>query len=731
MQWTNKSPAAVIGISIVVALTILVFDIFMPLGVAAGAPYIVLVLIGFWAPWWYYIYLMAGLATILTIIGYFASPAGTIDSWIALSNRGLTLFAIWIAAMLGSRVQMNEARYHTAIDKASDGIIYINANGIIESFNMGAQIIFGYTLEEIIGKNISTLLPSPYREKQNEYLSDYLEKHDGKLTGEKRLLRGIRKDGTTFPMELSFSETRQRGELTFIGIIDVTERLRAQEQLILLSRAVQQSPVSIMITNTEGNIEYVNPKFIEVSGYSYDEIIGKNPNILKSGDTSAGEYKKLWDTIAAGHEWRGMLHNIKKSGERYWESVSISPVRNLKGDITHYLAVKEDITEHLETKDQLVHALKMEAAGQLTSGITHDFNNLLTIIIGNLTLLLEDFNDIDEQELKEILDDALSAAKDGENLVQRLLFISRKQKYQTQTFDVNSVISDMSNSLNRMLSDNITVRIKQTEEALITMTDRSQFESALLNLAVNAQDAMPKGGIFTIETERINIHPTAGEDITEELIPGNYISITIKDTGIGMDEHVLSHACEPFFTTKDVGKGTGLGLSTVQNFAQQSGGDLKVKSEPGKGTEITLLLCEKAHEDDVTEEKVISKPKDLPRGSETILIVEDNENVRRFAVRSLENLGYRILEAGDAYRAMDIISTEHSLDLLFSDIVIPGEKNGREVATWAMAQYPDLKVSLTTGMLSGPPPSDINFPLLKKPYSVERLAHFIRGQLDS
>ena len=731
MQWTTKSPAAVIGMGIIAALLILVLDLTLPSGVAAGAPYIVLILIGFWAPWWYYIYLMAGLATLLTIVGYYyASPASGIDDWIMLTNRGMTLFAIWIAAVLGTRVQMNESRYRTAIDKASDGIIYINTNGIIESFNKGAQKIFGYAPEEVIGKHVSTFLPSPYRENYNEYITDDVVKQEGKLTGEKRLLRGIRKDGTTFPMELSFSEARQRGELTFIAIIDITERQRAQEQLILLSRAVQQSPVSIMITNIEGNIEYVNPKFVEVTGYTYDEIIGRNPNILKSGDTPDGEYKKMWDTISAGHEWRGMLHNIKKNGDRYWESVSISPVRNLKGDITNYLAVKEDITEHLATKDQLVHALKMEAAGQLTSGITHDFNNLLTIIIGNLTLLMEDMGDIEAEEMKDILDDALSAARDGEHLVQRLLFISRKQKYQTQRFDVNAVLTDINSSLNRMLSDNITVKIDHTGEVLMTRTDRSQFESALLNLAVNAQDAMPNGGIFTISTARTHIHPSADSDLTEQLIPGEYISITTKDTGTGMTGDVLAHACEPFFTTKEPGKGTGLGLSMVHSFAKQSGGDLKIRSEPGKGTEITILLCESEHE--IVESGTMEKTtRDLPKGTETILVVEDNENVRRFAVRTLENLGYRILEAGDAYRAMEILTTEHSLDLLFSDIVIPGDKNGREVATWAMAQYPDLKVSLTTGMLSEPPPSDINYPLLKKPYSVERLAYFIREQLDS
>ncbi|MEE8321491.1 MAG: PAS domain S-box protein [Gammaproteobacteria bacterium] len=729
MHWSHKSPATVIGISIAMALMILIFDLSISLGVAAGAPYIVLVLIGFWAPWRHYIYLMAGIATILTIIGYYASPHGGIDNWVVLSNRGLTLFAIWAAAVLCTSVQMNEERFHTAIDKASDGIIYIDKNGIILSFNMGAQIIFGYTLEEVLGKNVSILMPSPYREDHDEYLSNYLKKHDTKFTGENRLQRGIRKDGTTFPMELSFSEARYRGELTFIGTIDISERQRAQEQLILLSRAVQQSPVSILITDTQGNIEYVNPKFVEVTGYSYDEVIGKDPSILKSGDTPAGEYKKLWDTITSGNEWRGMLHNVKKNGEKYWESVSISPVRNLKGDITHYLSVKEDITEHLETKDQLVHALKMEAAGQLTSGITHDFNNLLTIIIGNLTLLLEDINEMDNQEMKEILDDALSAAKDGENLIQRLMFISRKQKHRTQRFDVNDVISDISSTLKRMLSENIVMKIDQTEGILMTDADRTQFESAILNLAVNAQDAMPKGGILTIKTARTNIHPIVGENVSKQLIPGVYISITVTDTGFGMEQEIIEHACEPFYTTKDAGKGTGLGLSMVHSFAKQSSGDLHIKSEPGKGAAITIFLCESEH--DIDEIEVEEKPEDLPIGTETILVVEDNENVRRFAVRSLKNLGYHVMETGDADTAMEILSSDHSLNLLFSDIVIPGNKNGREVAAWAKEECPELKVALTTGMLSGTPSQNINFPLLKKPYSIERLAHFIRDQLDS
>ena len=622
MQWAKQSPSFVVSLSFALAIVILIFDLSLPLGVAAGAPYIVLVLLGYFAPW-YYIYLMAVFATILTIIGYFASPEGCIP-WIVLTNRGLTLFAIWMTAIIGAYIQNSEKKFRT-------------------------------------------------------------------------------------------------------------EQGKAQAQLTILSRAIEQSPVSVIITDTQGNIEYVNPKFTKVSGYSFKEIIGQNTRILKSGETPSEEYKALWETLTFGCEWHGVFHNVKKNGELYWESASISPVLNVDGDITHYIAVKEDITEQLETEKQLSHALKLEAIGQLTSGIAHDFNNLLTIITGNLQLLMEDESNIDEKETNEILNDVYSAAKDGEELIQRLLLLLRKTKPQARNIQVNEVIMELRRVLDRMLGEDIEVTINLSEDVKTIFTDSNQLESAILNLAVNARDAMPKGGEFNIETglRKVDLNSI---DKLPNLTTGNYIVITASDTGTGMDEEVAARASEPFYTTKVAGKGSGLGLSMVYNFTKQSGGDLLIESTLGVGTAITLFLAESTHV--IEEDKIQKLPESIPRGTETILVVEDNKNVRRFAVRSLQNLGYRVVETDNADTAMEVISDQgHSMDLLFSDIVIPGDKNGHELALWSREQLPELKVALTTGLrtelFDEQTIHDDELPLLRKPYSLERLALFIRKQLDT
>ncbi|MBM2830269.1 MAG: sensor hybrid histidine kinase [Gammaproteobacteria bacterium] len=728
-QWGKISPPMLIGISLILALAILVFDLSMPLGVAAGTSYIALVLLGYFAPWWYYIYLMAGFATLLTIIGYYASPDGGIP-WVVLTNRGLTLFAIWATAIIGAYIQQKEAKFNAAINSASDGIISINTLGIIESFNKGAETIFGYSTEEVMGKNVSMLMPSPHRERHNDYISQYLMTKEAKIIGKTIELKAQRKDRTIFPIELTVTESQYAGKFTFIGIIrDISERIHAAEQLNKLSRAVKQSPVSIIITDAQGNIEYVNPKFTQVTGYEYDEIIGQSPRILKSGETPPEEYKRLWDTITAGGQWRGMLHNVKKNGELFWESATISPIRNMDGEITHYLAVKEDITERLETENQLVHALKVEAAGQLTSGIVHDFNNLLTIITGNLQLLLEGIGRRGNKEVKEILADAISASLDSGELIQRLLVLSHKEKLLTQEIDINAVITDNVRFLDRMLGQFINVNIDLNSDIQAVIADQNQLESALLNLAVNAQDAMPDGGNLTIKTSRIIIGPDTSAG-NKELTPGNYVIITVSDTGMGMDQEVIDRACEPFFTTKGAGKGSGLGLSMVHSFAKQSGGQLHISSTPGTGTEITLLLPETARKIDDRKTESIAIP--IPEGTETILLVEDMEQVRGFAVRGLKSLGYRVLEAGDANTAMRIIREEIAIDLLFTDIVIPGELNGRKLAEWATGTRPGLRAALTTGqhLDNRDTMPGTEFALLKKPYSFEHLACFIRSQLD-
>lgn len=733
MQWARRSPATLVGVSMVTAIMVFLFDVSMPLGIAGGAPYLAIVMIGYWAPWWYYIYLMAGLASLLTLIGYFLSPEGG-DIWMVLVNRGVTLFAIWIAALFCAMIQKKEGNFRAAIDNAFDGIININSAGMIESFNMGAQKMFGYTPEEILGKNVSILMPPAYREGHDNFLSRYLATGESRVIGTTNIFKAQHKNGTIFPIELSVSESKYGGRSSFIGIIrDITERVRTEEQMIILSRAIEQSPVSIVITDTSGNIEYVNPRFTETSGYSYEEVIGKNTNILKSLESQPDEYKALWQTITSGEEWRGIFHNIKKDGEPFWESVSVSPVRNLDGVITHFLSVKEDITGQLESEQKLAHALKLEATGQLTSGIAHDFNNILTIIAGNLQLIMEEDTDIDNAEMKEILNDVLSAAHDGEELIHRLLLLLRKNKPAARHVEVNSLITNLRKVLARMLDKYITVGINLDEQVNTIFVDPHQLESAMLNLAVNARDAMPEGGEFIIETDLVTVaaNTTVGNI---KLKHGNYIAIKVKDTGAGMDAGVLKRVFEPFFTTKAEGKGSGLGMSMVYNFARQAGGDVYIVSTPGNGTEITLFLPESYPLGGSEEEKRI--PEHIPRGTETILIVEDNANVRRFAVRTLHNLGYQVLETDDSDKAMEILSANgHTINLLFSDIIIPGKKNGVALALWAMKLYPQLEILLTTGLrtelLDEQTTGDDHFNILRKPYSLEKLADSIRERLDT
>ena len=731
MQWVKRSPAAIVGLSIILTAVFFLFDLSTPTGVADGAVYIALVFLAFWTPWWHHIFLMAGLASLMTVIGYFVSPEGAVP-WFGLVNRGLTLSAIWVVAIVGSVIQKNQAKFRMAIENAFDGIININASGIIESFNLGAQKIFGYTQAEVLGKNIAILMPPAYGQHHEDYIARYLRTGEARVIGKRNIFEALHKNGTKFPIELSVSASQYGGQLTFIGIVrDITERVRTEEQLLILSRAIEQSPVSIVITDTEGSIEYVNPKFTQTSGYTYEEAIGRNTSILKSLETRPDEYRALWKTIAAGGEWRGLFHNRKKTGESYWESAAVSPIKNREGKITHYLSVKEDITEQLETEKQLSHALKLEATGQLTSGIAHDFNNLLTIISGNVQLILDYDGDMDSAELKDILNDVLSAAQDGEELIHRLLLLLRKNKPTASHVEVNTVIVELRKVLDRMLGEDIQVGIRLDEAVLTIFSDPNQLESALLNLAVNARDAMPDGGDFIIGTSRValNADNTAYHD---KLKPGNYIAIQVHDNGIGMAADVVARACEPFFTTKAEGKGSGLGLSMVANFVKQAGGDMRITSTPGTGTQISLLLPESQPLPE--DEALKAIPEHLPRGNETILVVEDNHNVRRFAVRSLKNLGYQVLETDNSDQAMEFITAGNNIDLLFSDIIIPGEKDGHELARWTRLWDPDYKILLTTGLRSELFDEQAiyadNLHLMRKPYTLERLALSIREQLD-
>jgi PAS domain S-box-containing protein len=714
-----------ISLFVLIAMAGLAFDLSMPLGVAAGIPYIALVLIAQWSPWKRYIYHMAVLGTVLTIVGYLASPAGGIP-WMVTTNRALAIFAIWVTALLCARIQKDEANLRAVIDTAADGIISIDEQGVILSFNQAAFSIFGYTAKEVIGNNVSILMPSPDRENHDGYIERFINTGEKHVIGAGRRVQAQHKDGHVFPIYLCLSQAHQGRHYTFTGIIhDLSEEEAREAQLRHLLYVVEQSPISIIITDADGNIEYVNPRFKKLTGYQEEEVLGRNPSILKSGNTQDDVYSQLWNSIASGQIWRGVLQNRKKNGELFWVSSTIVPVSNENDVIDHYIAFNDDITHLREQEDMLTHAMKLEAVGRMTNGIAHDFRNLLTVILGNLQLLQEGVI----QKDSELIDDALSAAHDGSDLVMRLLAFSRRKEQIIQSIDVNSSLQDLLRLLQRIVNDNVNISLVLTKAPIAVKADPNRLESAILNLVTNAQDAMPEGGELIIATGIVEIKD---QKLTEpdDIHPGDYITISITDNGVGMDEETRQHALEAFYSTKT--SGTGLGLSMVNDFINDAGGAIRIESTPDAGTTFTLWLpAVKTIGEYKNKTEVIDS---LPTGTETILLVEDSDKVRVFAKRILTHLGYNIVQAADATEALEYIRHHEDIDLLFTDIVMPGDIDGIGLAKQASKQLSSLRILLTTGMVFHTEDDRnpaMDYPLLAKPYTAKQLAQSIRNMLDT
>lgn len=621
-----------------------------------------------------------------------------------------------------------ELRLEAILNNAGEGIVTIDETGIIQSFNLAAESIFGYTADQLLGRNVSVLMPLPHSETHNDYLEEYLRTDIAKVIGTGRRVQARRKDGDLIPIYLTVSKVQEGQNISFTGIMrDLSDEEKKDVELRQLSRAVEQSPVSIIITNAAGNIEYVNPRFYHITGYREDEVLGKNPSFLSSGQTSEEDHKEMWETISKGGIWRGVFHNKKKNGDPFWHSSTICPVRDQEGEITHYISINEDITDARKKESMLAHAMKLEAIGRMTDGISHDFNNLLTIIRGNLKFLEQDMGDENEDH-KELVEDALSAAQDGADLIKRLLAFSRRQELKVHNININNNLVAMERLLQRSVPE-ISIRFELNDEIGNTLVDTHRLESAVLNMVTNARDAMPDGGNIVISTTGETVIETSWD---RDLAPGKYVVLTVTDDGIGMNDETRRQAIEPFFTTKTIETGTGLGLTMVNDFIQQCGGKLHIKSAPNEGASIKLFFPSVAAMDDFIIATEVNE--NLPTGEETILVVEDREKVRQFACRTLNRLGYKTHEAENAAVAMKLLKQHRQIDLLFTDIVMPGDTNGRELAHIAIRTWPDIKVLLTTGMEPEDDkeirsPEDI--PLLPKPYSSEQLAQRIRVVLDA
>ena len=514
---------------------------------------------------------------------------------------------------------------------------------------------------------------------------------------------------------------------------DVTERRQAEEQVRKLSRAVDQSPVSIVITDPAGLIEYVNPKFTKVTGYEPQDVLGQNPRVLKGGHTSDEDYRRLWETIAQGHEWRGEFHNRKKNGELYWESASISPILDADGRTTHFLAVKEDITERKRLEEELRQALKMQAVGQLAGGVAHDFNNILAAIMMQLGMLRG--SALLAPETCDLLQDLEAGAKRAANLVRQLLLFSRRSVMDVKVVDLNELVENLLKMLRRLIGENISIDFVQAAGLLQLKADPGMLEQVMMNLVVNARDAMPKGGRITIRTGLMPIDATLAKAHPSRRA-GAFIRLSVTDTGCGMDESTLKRIFEPFFTTKEVGKGTGLGLPTVEGITAQHGGWVEVESRLGEGTSFHVLLPGLPAGESSPEAATPVKPSiQALRGTETILLVEDELSVRKNLKCLLSLLGYRVLEAANGLEARALWANHRErVDLLFTDMVMPEGITGQDLAHQFQAERPGLKVIISSGYSNEilqhglrAIPGTIHLP---KPYEAEVLAAAIRACIE-
>ena len=396
--------------------------------------------------------------------------------------------------------------------------------------------------------------------------------------------------------------------------------------------------------------------------------------------------------------------------------------------------VTAEVAERSKAEAALRQAQKMEAIGQLTGGVAHDFNNLLTIVVGNVEMLLRNLPP-DAARMRRAADNALQGAHRAAALTQRLLAFARQQPLDPKPVDANKLVSGMSELLRRTLGETISLEAVLGGGLWRTQADPNQLENAILNLAVNARDAMPDGGRLTIETANTHLDKAYVADIAEPVPPGQYVQISVTDTGSGMDQATISRVFEPFFTTKEVGKGTGLGLSQVYGFVRQSGGHVRIYSELGEGTTVKIYLPRHlSTEDDVADTEEMFAAAEHGEG-ETILVVEDEEKLRAYAVEALGELGYRVITAPDGPTAIALLAQEKTIDLLFTDIVLPGGMNGRQLADEALKQRPQLKVLFTTGYTRNAVVHngrlDPGVELIGKPFTFEELASSVRRLLDS
>jgi PAS domain S-box-containing protein len=639
--------------------------------------------------------------------------------------------------------QSSDGRYRLLIEAITDYAIYmLDRGGRVTSWNPGAKRFKGYEADEIIGRHFSTF----YTEAEQAQNVPALALAEAERTGRfEREGWRVRKDGTQFWAHVVIDAIRSpEGELVGFAKItrDLTERRAAEaklreseQQFRMLVQSV--TDYAIYMLNVDGHVASWNAGAQHIKGYAPEEIIGRHfSNFYTEADRAAGLPRIGLETATRNGRWEHEGQRVRKDGTAFWAHVVIDAIRDDAGQLVGFAKVTRDITERREAEAALqaaqatmIRSQKLEAIGQLTGGVAHDFNNLLQVISGNLQLLSKDIAGNARAEMR--VQSALAGVARGSKLASQLLAFARRQPLEPRVLNVGRLIKGMDEMLRRALGGEIEVETVVAGGLWNSLIDPDQLENAVLNLAINARDAMNGEGRLTIETSNAFLDDEYVRQ-HDELSAGQYVMIAVTDTGTGIPPDILERVYEPFFTTKAEDKGTGLGLAMVYGFLKQSGGHVKIYSEVGAGTTVKMYFPREVASEDI----LVGAPSgEVKGGEETVLVVEDDDEVREVAVAMLTELGYRVVKARDAASALVVVDSGIPIDLIFTDVMMPGTLRSPDLARKAKERLPNVAVLFTSGYTQNAIVHggrlDPGVELLAKPYTREALARKIRHVLSN
>jgi PAS domain S-box-containing protein len=633
------------------------------------------------------------------------------------------------AASERSRHGERERLFSAVVESFNDAIITKTLDGIITGWNPAAERLFGFSTAEAMGQHIDLIVPANWRAEVREILRRIAH---GEKIADHETVR-MSKDGNLVDVSLSISPIRSpTGEIVGASKItrDISERKRTQraldQEIEERQRIFETSQDLILVTDMVGNFIQVSPSSMIILGYQPKEMIGHSAvEFIYSDDLESTR-----EEMRAARHGRHMRNFRTRYVHRDGRVVTLTWMGTWSEPVRRYFFIGRDLTEQQTVEAQFRQAQKMEAVGQLTGGIAHDFNTILTVITGTIEILAEAVADRPQlAAIAKLIDDA---ADRGADLTKHLLAFSRKQPLQPREVDVNALIVEAGKLLRPTLGEHIEIDSLLAEDAWPALVDPAQLTTAILNLALNARDAMPDGGKLALETT--NIYLDEGyASLHSEVTAGHYVMIAVSDTGSGISPENLERVFDPFFTTKEIGKGTGLGLSMVFGFVKQSNGHIKIYSEEGHGTTVKIYLPRATGLDQTDAELLAGSH--IEGGHEVVLIVEDDALVRKYVVGQIQSLGYTTLEAANAAHALDIVDNAGTIDLLFTDVIMPGSMNGRQLVDEALKRRPSLKTLYTSGYTENAIVHhgrlDSGVLLLAKPYRKSDLARMIRKALGS